>query len=461
MDASHPQSGPAGTDASLALWLDRPVPRYTSYPPAPLFHDGVGEGDYRRALGALTPEHNVSLYLHIPFCREMCLFCGCHTFITQRDDRVRRYAAVLQREMELAAAAAPCPLNIGHLHFGGGTPNILTPDTLHGLFGTMRRLFDFSSVREIALELDPRTLRPEHIAAMADNGVTRISLGVQDFEPEVQQLVHRIQPYEMVAQVCAWARQAGISRINFDLMYGLPAQTPASVAATAQLALELAPSRIALFSYAHVPRMKPHQKALEKHPLPDAEARLAMEDGARAAFRAAGYAEIGMDHFAHPDDNLARAAREGRLRRNFQGYTDDATDALLGFGASAIGFTPQGYIQNEKDTRAYERRVEAGELPVTRGYLLTPEDRLRAAIIEKLMCDLSCDVDALCRLHGATRDMLASSFERLRPFVAAGLASIDGGTVRLTSPYRMAVRSLAQAFDATTAPDARTYSRVA
>lgn len=449
-------------DAALDLWLDKPLPRYTSYPPAPFFRDGVTGADYAQSLASLPDAQPVSLYIHIPFCREMCLFCGCHTMITRRDDRIKDYLACIKQEMKLVAAASPRRLAVSHLHFGGGTPNILAPNDLKDLFAALRQTFAFNANSEIAMELDPRTLDQDKINAMAECGVTRASLGVQDFNAEVQKTVHRIQPYDMVAQTCASLRAAGIGKINFDLMYGLPGQTADSVASTTRQALTLSPDRIALFSYAHVPHFKIHQQALSSLHIPEGRERLAMERAARDILRDAGYVEIGMDHFALPEDKLAIAQMRGNLRRNFQGYTDDQAPTLIALGASAIGFTPQGYFQNEKDIARYQEMITSGTLPTVRGLTLSAEDRLRGEIIERLMCDFACDVETICRKHNATPDRLSAAFNALAPYEQAELVARQGYILTMQGPYRMAVRAIASLFDAYAQPPAaRAYSRVA
>ena len=449
------------SEESFRLWMEKPAPRYTSYPTAPFFHDGVGEAQYAASLGRIDASDPVSLYVHIPFCAEMCLFCGCHTYITKREDRIRDYIDSLIREMEITASHAPQKLRMSHLHFGGGTPNAMPASAMAHLFRAMHRLFDFSACREFAVEIDPRTLDREQVKVMADFGVTRVSLGVQDFNADVQKIVNRVQPYELVAHVCEWLRDAGLKRVNFDLMYGLPAQTEASVAEAARLAVSLSPDRFALFSYAHVPHMKPHQKALTAQGIPADRERLLMERAARDTLNAAGYESVGMDHFAKPEDGLAVAQREGRMRRNFQGYTDDTAETMVAFGASAIGQTKDGFVQNQKEIRAYQVAIAEGRLPIIRGYELTPEDRVRSAIIDQLMCTFACDVAEICASHNWPVESFAADFDALRAFEEAGLIARDGHKIKLISPYRQAIRSVACVFDAH-APKANTvYSRVA
>jgi oxygen-independent coproporphyrinogen-3 oxidase len=441
--------------------MSKPAPRYTSYPTAPFFHDGVGEKEYAASLGKITAQDKASLYFHIPFCAEMCLFCGCHTYITNRADRITDYVHAVAREMELVAERAPQRLKMSHLHFGGGTPNAMPVAAMEYLFDAMHRLFDFSDCREWAMEIDPRTLQRDQVKAMAAAGVSRVSLGVQDFNPEVQKLVNRIQPYDRVAEVCDWLRDAGIKRINFDLMYGLPAQTPQSIAAMTKLAVGLSPDRFALFSYAHVPQMKPHQKALNDRGIPGDLPRLDMERVARDVLNEAGYESIGIDHFAEPDDPLAIAQREHRLRRNFQGYTDDTATTLVALGASAIGQNRDGFVQNQKETRAYQAAIAEGHLPIIRGYQLTDEDRVHSAVIEQLMCYFTCDIDAVSRAHNWNTERFARELERLHSFEDAGLVLREGYKITLTSPYRQAIRSVAHIFDAHAPRATATYSRVA
>ncbi len=447
--------------AALELWLAKPVPRYTSYPPAPAFHDGINANSYAAALSSLGADERVSLYVHVPFCHKLCLYCGCHTSVTKRPELVERYLDVLIKEMETLTAVLGRRPRVSHLHFGGGTPNIMSAKDMAGLFAAMHRLFDFSDCREAAMELDPRVVTREQTAVLAECGVTRVSLGVQDFNHEVQVAVQREQPYAMVAEVCDWLRGAGINAINFDLMYGLPLQTRQTVADTATKTLNLSPSRVAIFSYAHVPQFKRHQQALEQYGLPDRYALLEMESAARSVLAGNGYAEIGMDHFAKPDDGMAIALQEGRLRRNFQGYTDDTADVLLGTGASSIGCASGAFFQNERDVRTYESIVDSGRLATARGLVLSKEDKLRAAVIEQMMCYMGCDLDAICRAHGFPADTFAPELEALRQFSDAGVISVEGSRITLSSPHRMAIRVISHAFDRYSTGKPATSSRAA
>ncbi|MDD5585980.1 MAG: oxygen-independent coproporphyrinogen III oxidase [Alphaproteobacteria bacterium] len=433
--------------AAHDLWLGKPAPRYTSYPPAPVFHEGITAHDYTTAVSAISADEPVSLYLHIPFCRGLCLYCGCHTSVTHRNERVTHYLAAVQREIKLLSGLTSKQRRISHLHLGGGTPNILTDRHLKELFAALNRAFDLGECREIAVELDPRHLTPGQIKTLAACGVTRVSLGVQDFQPEVQTAINREQPYAMVEAACRDLREAGINRINFDLIYGLPLQSVLSLEETAKLVCGLAPDRITLFSYAHVPQIKKHQKALEVYGLPDKFMLLAMESAARDVFSAAGYQAAGMDHFAKPDDALAVAVREKTLRRNFQGYTDDAARALLGIGASSISRLSDGIFQNERDEMPYREIIQKNSLATVRGVHLDREDLLRGALIEELMCYLACDVEEICRRHNYPAVGLASELEALKPYEDSGVIKREGTRLALTTPHRLAIRVIAQIFD--------------
>ncbi|MDE2029994.1 MAG: oxygen-independent coproporphyrinogen III oxidase [Alphaproteobacteria bacterium] len=435
-------------DKSLDFWLDRAVPRYTSYPPAPAFHEAVGATAYAASLAKIAPGDPVSLYLHIPFCRELCLYCGCNTAITHRNDRIGDYVKALQKEIVQTLALIPHRPKIAAVHWGGGTPNILSDKAMREIFSILGEMCDLGTIREIAMEMDPRRTNQQQIELLAACGVNRVSLGVQDFNPDVQKLVHRIQPAELVEKTVATLRTAGIAHVNFDLIYGLPLQTPDSVAETARQVCTLRPSRVALFSYAHVPQIKKHQAVLEEAGLPGKYARLAMDDAARVVLRAAGYREIGMDHFALPGDALEQATASRNLHRNFQGYTTDASPVLLGFGASSIGSTADGFFQNERLLPAYQKTVGEGRSPVVRGVLTTPEDRVRGAIIEELMCYLDCDVAAVCERMNFSIDRFEKAFALLHEMERHQLIELNGAKIRLLSPHRMSVRVVCNAFDA-------------
>jgi oxygen-independent coproporphyrinogen III oxidase len=433
---------------NFAEKYDLRVPRYTSYPTAPHFTSTVGGEVYRRWLGELDPAGPLSLYFHIPFCDSMCWFCGCYTKIVNRYEPVQGYLRSLHDEIDLVAAALPATFAARHLHWGGGSPTILTPEDWLGILDHLRHRFAIAADAEVAVELDPRDTTREYVGALAAAGVTRASIGVQDFDADVQAAINRNQPFEVVERVCAWLREYGIDDINLDLMYGLPRQTISRVVAMIDKAHRLRPSRLALFGYAHVPWMKTHQRLIDETELPDAAERWRQFAAASERLRALGYHGVGLDHFARSDDPLARAQQHGVLRRNFQGYTTDAASVLLGFGASAIGSLPQGYVQNVAPLKDYAEAVAAGRLPITRGAALSADDRLRGAVIERLMCDLRVDLGAVCESHGANLAALAGSIERLEPLIADGLVVVDSDHVVMTDHGRPLVRLAAAAFDA-------------
>ncbi len=361
----------------LLARYDRPVPRYTSYPTAPHFHAGIGPDAYRSWLAELPEDTRLSLYLHVPFCQQLCWYCGCHTTVARRYQPVTEYLDLLLAELDLVGAALGGRGPVSHVHFGGGTPTMIAPDDLRTLGERLRARFDILSDAEFAVEIDPRRLTRETVDALAAIGVNRASLGVQDVNPEVQRAINRWQPFTVVERVVDRLRDAGISGINFDLMYGLPRQTVGGVLQSVEAALRLRPARVALFGYAHVPWMKRHQRLIDESALPGPPERAAQFEAASARLGDAGYVAIGLDHFALPDDSLALALRHGRLRRNFQGYTTDTAPALLGFGASAIGSMPQGYVQNAVPMPAYRDAIRAGRLATARGIALANEDRAR------------------------------------------------------------------------------------
>ena len=416
---------------------DRPVPRYTSYPTAPHFSDAVGEGEYREWLSTLDPEMPLSLYIHVPFCASMCWFCGCNTRVVARYAPVATYVVHVLKEIELLAAALPGRMKVAHVHWGGGSPTMLVPQDWQRLVREIERHFDLTSDAELAVELDPRTATEAYVEELARAGVSRVSIGVQDFDGQVQKAINRIQPYDMTAQVVAWLRSAGITAINMDLMYGLPHQTVETVIDQVDLAVSLNPQRIALFGYAHVPWMKTHQKQIDEAVLPDSQERSAQFDAARARLIELGFVPVGFDHFAAPDDALAT----GNVARNFQGYTSDKAEVLIGIGASSIGSLEQGYVQNEPTTGRYQAAVAAGHLPIAKGRALTMEDRARRRIINDLMCNMGVDL-------GPDAPLYADALARLVPMVEDGLVCIDGALVTITEAGRPFARVAAAAFDA-------------
>lgn len=445
--------------ADIVARYDGRAPRYTSYPTAVQFTPEVDEAAYRAWLAQLPDDEAVSLYLHIPFCQRLCWYCGCNTRAVNRHEPIGEYVQLLLAELALLERALPGRMKASAVHLGGGTPNMLNPDELAALFGALKQAFRFTPGYEIAAELDPAVLTPAWVDAAAFHGLSRASLGVQNLDPKVQAAVNRPERFEDIARCVRWLREAQVGSINIDLMYGLPHQTVQGTIDTIDAVTSLRPERIALFGYAHVPWMKAHQQLIEEAALPGAAERLEQSEAAAARLEALGYVRIGLDHFAAPHDPMAKALTEGRLRRNFQGYTTDAAQTLLGLGASAIGSLPQGFVQNITQELGWRAAVREGRLPVARGVAVTPDDRFRGEIIERLMCDLQVDLDAVCARHGRRREDVAACTARLAPFVQDGLVRIDGGLIEAVGAGRLVIRSIAAVFDAYFTPDSGRHSR--
>lgn len=444
----------------VAKYGDARLPRYTSYPTAPKFSNDVGPADYADWVKRIGNE-TTSLYLHIPFCRSMCWYCGCHTTITERDQPILDYLDMLRREIEIVSQTASSSLDVREIHFGGGTPTIIKPEEMIALMQLMEASFDIGAQRNVSVEIDPRTLTAQMADALGQSRVTRASLGVQSFDPKVQKAINRIQSEETTDLAVQRLRHNGIDRVNFDLIYGLPHQTVQSCVDTVRASLEMRPDRFSVFGYAHIPSFKKHQRLIDEKVLPGAEARNEQAEAIAAALVDAGYVRVGLDHFALPGDELARAADSGRLRRNFQGYTTDPCDNLLGFGASSIGRLRDGYAQNEVPPGLYAKRIAEGSLATTKGYRLTAEDRLRAQVIERLMCDFVADVPALSLQHGFDSDVLMADNAALRTMADDGVVSIEQGVVRFTCKDRFLIRAVAAAFDAYLPDIQRTFSKAA
>ena len=429
----------------LARYADKPLPRYTSYPTAPHFA-AMAAGDYRQWLGEVAPGSDASLYLHLPFCRAMCWYCGCNTTVTARDEPIARYVAALAREIELVSKTLPGRIGARHIHFGGGTPTLMQPAQFGALIAQLRGRFDVAADAEIAIEIDPRTLEQAMVGALAVGGVSRASLGVQSFDPLVQRAINRVQSFAETRNAVVRLRDAGIAAINFDLIYGLPHQTVDSCTQTALQALELEPDRLAVFGYAHVPAFKRHQRKIDEGALADGSGRHAQAEAIAAVLVGAGYRRIGIDHYARIDDTLAIAAESGTLHRNFQGYTTDACDTLIGLGASSIGRLPRGYFQNAVLIGDYQRRIAAGEFAASKGRAFVAEDRLRAAVIERIMCDYRVDLDELCdRFGGEPAELIEGA--GLDALIEDGIARRDRHLVAVADDARPLARVLAAAFD--------------
>jgi oxygen-independent coproporphyrinogen-3 oxidase len=427
-----------------------PVPRYTSYPTAPHFSDRVGPGTYQTWLSALPDGVRLSLYVHIPFCGSLCWYCGCHTKEVRRYAPVAAYLRPLRAEIANIARRAPAAHEVTHIHWGGGSPNILSPDDIELLADTQRRHFRLSDGIEFAVEIDPRGFDDNRLTAFARAGVTRVSIGVQDFDSKVQVAINRRQSFDETRRAVAAFRSHGIDSINIDLVYGLPHQTRASLEDTVRQVVELRPSRIAAFGYAHLPSRLRHQTLIDTAALPGPVERFAQASRLARVLTRAGYKRVGLDHYALDGDPLVSS----KLVRNFQGYTTDRADALIGLGASAIGQLPQGYVQNCASTPEYERKIAEGALATARGISLTEADRMRAFVIERLLCDLAFPERELLLRYGDNAEELLREAQALLAADQDFFIEREGDTFRVTERGRPFVRSIAACFDAYFDPSA-------
>jgi len=435
------------TAGRLALrYGDAKVPRYTSYPTAPHFH-ALDAGTYREWLAAVPDTTRLSLYVHVPFCRELCWYCGCATTVTQNAARLAAYVDLLRREVELVRAAMASRPPVMHLHFGGGTPSAIGVEGLGRVLDALGTTFAFQEDAELAIELDPRVADAALVRGLAARGFTRASLGVQSLDERVQQAINRVQPFAVTAATAEALRAAGLDGLNLDLIYGLPYQTEASCREDARRVAALRPDRLSVFGYAHVPQMRKHQQLLPEEALPGGSERAAQFEAMREELEAAGYVRIGLDHFAHPDDAMAKAAAAGTLHRNFQGYTTDAADALIGLGTTAIGSLPEGYAQNEPHLADYRKAVLAGELPVARGRAVTSDDLARRRVIERLMCGGTVDLDEVARETGLDPASLAPNAARMAPLLDDGIVESDGVRFAVPPAHWSLLRLAAAAFD--------------
>ncbi|MEI9420749.1 oxygen-independent coproporphyrinogen III oxidase [Mesorhizobium sp. Cs1299R1N1] len=432
----------------LTKYADAGPPWYTIYPAAPQFSTTVDAEACREWLTCLPAEEPISLYVHIPFCRSLCWYCGFPTGATRRDAPILDYLAVLRDEIRLVAEQAPKPLPVSDVHFGGGTPTLIGPAELLALMKLLRHRFAFRKTATIAVEIDPRTFTTEMAEALGAAGVTRASLGIQSFDPVVQKAINRVQSEAETSAATETLRHNGVSRVNFDLVYGLPNQTVQSCVQTAAAAVAMHPDRLAVFGYAHVPTSRKNQRLIDEAALPDITARAEQAEAVAETLIAAGYRQIGLDHFALPHDELALAHKAGRLRRNSLGYSADTCKTVIGCGASAIGRLGDGYVQNEVAISSYSRHIRAGRLATSKGYHLTGEDRLRSAIIERLMCDLEADVPAICAAHGFDSNPLLESAKSLAMLADDGIVDIENGCIRVRHKHRFVVRAVAAVFDA-------------
>ena len=461
----------AGTvefDPELLARYDVAGPRYTSYPTAPSFRDDFGEREYRACARGSNEDpipRSLSLYVHVPFCESPCFYCGCTRVITRDRGNLVRYLEHLEREIALQAALFDRDRAVLQLHLGGGTPNFLAADDLARLMAALRGGFTFEEGegRDFSIELDPRYASQAFIASLGDLGFNRVSLGVQDFDPAVQQAINRIQPHDLTRRTVEAVREAGMRSVNLDLIYGLPKQNPESFARTLEQVIAIRPERIALYGYAHLPERFKAQRQIRASDLPAPAAKLALLGMAIQAFAQAGYVYVGMDHFALPDDPLVQALKAGTLQRNFQGYSTHGDCDLVGLGVSAIGHVDDCFSQNARDLRGYYEALEQGHLPVIRGLALNQDDLLRAAVIQSIMCrngvsytdiEHRFEIDFGSRFH---RELTA-----LGALAADGLVTLDAQGVEVTPRGRLLLRVIAMVFDASfqRATPAAAYSRV-
>lgn len=425
-----------------------PVPRYTSYPTAAEFSEAIAREEMETSLAAVAPDEIVSLYVHIPYCHEICFYCGCNTGAANRPNRLSSYLDTLHVEVDLVANGLQGRGQVRRISFGGGSPNAISPDQFAALLAKLRWAFDAGDAL-LSIELDPRSLGRSWFDAIAAAGFERASLGVQTFDEKVQRAIGRIQPEALIRGAVDQLRAAGVRSINFDLMYGLPYQGLAELEATLATAIEMRPDRIALFGYAHVPHLIPRQRQIDGSALPDAEQRFGQAEHGHRLLIAAGYEPIGFDHYALPGDPLAIAAEKGILKRNFQGFTDDPADILLGLGASAISQFGDLIVQNEKNAGRYKVRIASGLLAADRGIVRTGDDQQRGRIIEQLLCDGKAGIGGLIE---------PGLIERLRPFLDSGLATLESGRLRLPDYARPYARVIASLFDLYRQPAARRFS---
>jgi oxygen-independent coproporphyrinogen-3 oxidase len=434
--------------ADLVARYSAPAPRYTSYPTAPHFNGSVGEQVYRRWLRQTDPAKPVSVYIHIPFCDKLCWFCGCHTKHTTKYEPIRNYLDILTREISLVREALGFSPELARLHLGGGSPSLLKSGDMAKLRLSLESAFRFSDNTEISIEIDPSDATADLYEGLVAFGVTRASIGVQDFDEQVQQAINRPQGFDIARDVVQALRRIGIGSINIDALYGLPHQTSARLADTISKVISLDPDRLALFGYAHVPWMKKHQKLIDEAHLPGAGERFGQARLAERMLVDAGYDAIGIDHFAKPEDSLAIAAADGNLHRNFQGYTEDDCETLIGLGASSIGRTKFGFVQNIPATGQYTASVNEGRLPVARGIALSTDDVIRGRFIERLMCDFRVDLAVFRQDFGPDADPVIHEAEQASRYNADGLCRIEDGSLTIPFEMRPFVRAVASWFDA-------------
>jgi oxygen-independent coproporphyrinogen-3 oxidase len=440
-------------DIELLRKYNEPGPRYTSYPTAPLFSEEFGSSEFEHEVAEnnRTAERPISLYFHLPFCDTLCYFCGCTMIVSRKEDKKQEYYDYLYREIDRLAEMTASGRRVIQLAWGGGTPTDQTPDQIRRLGDKIRSSFEFAGDDEIeaSSEIDPRDLTRDHMVALREAGFNRVSMGVQDFNPRVQEAVNRIQPEDMTREVVSWARELGFQSINLDFIYGLPYQTVESFEETIDKLIDISPNRIAMFNFAYVPWLKKHQKQLiDPDTVPGAEERLQILKMTIEKLSAAGYAYIGMDHFAKPDDELTIAQENGTLHRNFQGYSTKAGCDLYALGMSAISQTDDVYAQNHKQLPDYYAAIDAGRMATRSGYRLDDDDKLRREVITRLMCDFVLDKrDIAARFDIEFDSYFKTSIAKLSRFLDDDLARVDDGRIEVTPMGRLVIRNIAMCFD--------------
>lgn len=430
------------------LKYNKQVPRYTSYPAAPNFSPKIDAKIYESWLKNLAANESISLYFHIPFCQQMCWYCGCFTKISKRYAPIENYANFLLREIKMVAEILGSKRSVKHIHFGGGSPTILLPETFAQIMKVVRQNFIIEPYAEIAIEVDPRSINEEKIATYAKEKVNRVSIGVQDFNLEVQQAINREQSFEMVYDAVKLFRKYGIDNINLDLIYGLPKQDIEGMKRNIDFALLLKPKRIALFSYAHVPWMKKHMRLIDESQMPSDLDKLKIYHEVAQKLKNAGFVAIGLDHFASIDDELSRLFFSKNLKRNFQGYSSDNAGNIIGFGASSIGYLRhKGYVQNVAQIEEYEKKIKANELPIARGYEFQNDDILRKKLIDHLMCYMGIDLDEFCAQHDLPKDFFAEEISKLAILQQDGLISLENNLIAIDANAGQIVRVVSSFFD--------------
>ncbi|MCT4557040.1 MAG: oxygen-independent coproporphyrinogen III oxidase [Pelagimonas sp.] len=432
--------------ARLGLF-DAKVPRYTSYPTSPNFAGDVEPSRFSEWIRAIKGDSNISLYLHVPFCRRLCWFCACRTQGTATAAPVEAYVQTLVDELALLKRELPAGVKLARVHWGGGTPTLLAPDMMKRLIDAVRDVADFAENAEFSVEIDPNEVDGDRLDALAAGGMNRASIGVQDFDPQIQETIGRLQGYDVTRAAVEMIRERGVASLNADILFGLPHQTKGKITETVQKLLSFSPDRVALYGYAHVPWMAKRQQLIPSDALPTPDERLALFETARRLFMWDGYAEIGIDHFATKDDGLTIAQKTGRLRRNFQGYTDDTCDVLIGMGASSISKFPQGFAQNAPGTSAHTKAIRDGQFSTARGHVFKGDDLLRSRLIEMIMCDFRINATEILERFDISRDALFDMFQTANAGFEDLLEITEDGLF-VPKEARPLTRLIARAFDA-------------